>query len=131
MFRGVDCALHAQDLLRTWDVHVIYKLLAIVPEACAVPGAGQFRHPGAARPAVKIEAQLRAETAQRRKFGKMDFRQIGVALKNFTKAILDEDRQAKVRTKAFQNVERGCGKDAIAQAPQPEDGDPATPRQTF
>ena len=61
----------------------------------------------------------------------MDFGQIGVAFEDFAKAILDEDGEAEVGTEAFQNVERGCGEDAIAQAPQPEDGDPATPRQTF
>jgi hypothetical protein len=80
---------------------------------------------------MKVEAQVRTEAAQGRKFGKMDFRQVGVAFEDLTKTILDKDRQAKVGPEAFQNVERGCGKDAIAQAPQPEDGDPATPRQTF
>ena len=78
-----------------------------------------------------IGAQWRTEAAQRRKFGTMDFRQIGVAFENFTKAIFNKYREPEVGTEAFQNVERGCGKDAIAQAPQPEDGDPATPRQTF
>ena len=131
MLGGVDCAIHVQDLLRARDMHVIHKLLAIVAKACAVTGAGKFRHPGAACAAVKVEAQLRPEAAQGRQFGKMNFGKIGVAFEDFPKTILNEDREAEVWTESFQNVERGCGEHAVAQAPQPEDGDPATPRQTF
>ena len=45
--------------------------------------------------------------------------------------MFDEDSQAQVGAEAFQNVERGCGKDAIAQTPQPENSNPAATRQTF
>jgi hypothetical protein len=45
--------------------------------------------------------------------------------------IFHEDGEVEIRPEAFKDVERGCGKDAIAQASQPEDSDPATPGQTF
>ena len=65
MFRRVDLALHAQNLLRARDPHVVDELLAEVPEAGAIARAGELRHPGAARAAVKIQAELRPEAAQR------------------------------------------------------------------
>ena len=61
----------------------------------------------------------------------MDLGQIGVAFEDLAETVLHEDREVQIGTEAFQNVERGCGEHAIAQAPQPEDGDPAAPRQTF
>ncbi len=131
MLRCVDGAIHVQYLLGARDMHVIHKLLAIMPKARAVTGAGEFRHPGAACAAVQVEAQLRPETAQGRQFGKMNLGKIGVAFEDLPKTILNEDREVEVWTESFQNVERGCGEHAVAQTPQPEDGDPATPRQTF
>jgi len=83
------------------------------------------------RAAVEVEAELRTEAAQPSQFGRVDFGQIGVAFEDFTEAIFHEDGQAEVGAEAFENVERGCGEDAIAQASQPEDGNPAAPRQTF
>jgi hypothetical protein len=80
---------------------------------------------------VQVEAELRAEAAQCRQFGRVDFGQVGVAFEDFTKAILHEDSQAEIAPEAFENVERGCGEYAIAQAPEPEDGNPAASRQTF
>jgi hypothetical protein len=61
----------------------------------------------------------------------VDFGEIGVAFEDFTEAILHEDGEVEISPIAFENVERGCGEDAIAQAPEPEDGNPAAPRQTF
>jgi hypothetical protein len=80
---------------------------------------------------VDIEAELRTEAAQRRELGRVDFGEIGVAFEDFTETILHEDGEVEISPIAFENVERGCGEDAIAQAPEPEDGNPAAPRQTF
>src|SRR5258708_16556792 len=131
MFGGVDVAVVVQNFVRGRDSHVIDELLAIVTETGAVAGAGEFRHPGAARAAVEVEAELRTETAQDGEFGRVDLGEIWVAFEDFTEAILDEDGQAEVGAEAFENVERGCGEDAIAQTTQPENSNPATTRQTF
>jgi hypothetical protein len=65
---------------------------------------------------VEVEAELRPKYAQRREFGRMDFGQIGVTFEDFPKAILHEDGNPEVDPEAFENVERGCSEDAIAQA---------------
>jgi hypothetical protein len=80
---------------------------------------------------VEVEAELRAEAPQPSEFRRVDFGEIGIAFEDLTEAILHEDSEAKVGTEAFENVERGCSEDAIAQTPQPEDGNPAAPRQTL
>ena len=72
MFGGVDLAIHVQNFLRARDAHVVDELLAVVTEAGAVAGAGEFRHPGAARAAVEVEAELRTEAAQGGEFGSVD-----------------------------------------------------------
>jgi hypothetical protein len=107
MFGGVDDAIHVQDFLGTRDLHVVDELLAEVAKAGAVAGAGEFRHPGATRAAMEVEAELRTESAKRSEFGRVDFGEIGVAFEDFTEAILDEDGEAEVGAEAFENVERG------------------------
>ena len=131
MFGGVDLALDAQNLLRARDADVVDELLPEVREAGAIARAGKLRHPGAARAAVQIHAEPRAEAPQRGEVRGQDLIEIGIAFEDFAEAVLHEDGDVEVRAEAFQNVERGCGEDAIAQAPEPEDGDPAAPRQTF
>ena len=80
---------------------------------------------------MKIDAQLRPETAQRGKFRRQYFPQVAVAFEDFTEAIIYEYPDLQIGTVALQNVERGCREHAIAQAAQPQDRDPAPPRQTF
>jgi hypothetical protein len=61
----------------------------------------------------------------------VDFAEIGVAFEDFPKAIFYEDGEVEIRTETLEKVERGCGEDAIAQASEPEDRNPATPGQTL
>jgi hypothetical protein len=72
---------------------------------------------------------LGAEAAQGGEIGRQDLVEIGVAFEDFPEAIFDEDGEVEIGAEAFEDVERGCCEDAIAQATEPEDGDPATPRQ--
>jgi hypothetical protein len=131
MFGGVDFAIHPQNFLRARNVHVVDELLAVVAETGAVAGAREFRHPGAARAAVQVQAQLRAEAAQRGQFGGWISARSGLPSKTARKRFSTKTARRRSGAAAFENVERGCGEHAIAQAPEPEDGNPAAPRQTF
>ncbi len=64
MFRGVNFAVDVQNLLRAWNAQVIYELMAEVPEAGAKARARCGGHPGAARAAVKVKAEIRLFRAQ-------------------------------------------------------------------
>src|ERR1035441_10852745 len=72
MFGSVDFAMHVQNFLGARDGHVVDELLAVVAEAGTVACAGEFRHPGAARAAVEVEAELRTEAPQDSQFGRVD-----------------------------------------------------------
>jgi hypothetical protein len=61
----------------------------------------------------------------------MNFGKIGIAFEDFPETAFHEDGELEIGAETFEDVERGCGEDAIAQASQPEDSDPATPGQTF
>jgi hypothetical protein len=61
----------------------------------------------------------------------VDFSEIGVAFEDFPETVFHEDSEVQIGTEPFENVERGCGEDAIAQASEPEDRNPATPGQTL
>ena len=63
MFGGVDLAFDAENFLGARDRHVVDELLPVMSETGTIACAGEFRHPGAARAAVQIEAELRAEAA--------------------------------------------------------------------
>ena len=96
MLGGVDLAIHAQDFLRARNAHVVDELMAEVAEAGAEAGAGECRHPGAARAAVEVQAELRAPAAQRAQRRRQDFVQIGIAFEDFAEAVFHHDRQAQV-----------------------------------
>ena len=131
MFGGMHGALDAQDLLRARDANIVDGLVAEVGEAGAEGGSGEGGHPGAARAAVQIEAEVRAPVAQGEELGREEAGDVGVAFEDGAEAVFDHDGDAQVGAFAFENFERGGGEDAIAQRPEPQKGDPALARQIF
>ena len=56
---------------------------------------------------------------------------MGIVFKDGPEAVFHHDGDLEVGAGAFQKMERGGGKHAIAQRPQPEDRNPAPPRKIF
>ena len=96
MLRRVYLAIHAQDLLRARNRDVVDELPAVMGEAGAIAGAGEFGHPRAARAAVKIQTELRTEAAQRGQFRRQDIGNLGIALEDFAEAIFHEHAELQI-----------------------------------
>src|ERR1700704_1938792 len=105
MFRSMHYAIDLQDFLRARNAHVIYELAAEMPEPGTVARPGAGRHPGAARAAVKVEAELRARAAQAVELGRQDFVDIRVAFEELAETILHHHGDAQIGAKPFQDIE--------------------------
>ena len=128
MFGGVDLAVDAEDLLRAGDADVIGELAAEMPEAGAIAGAGEQRHPGAARAAVEVDAEIGRKPARSAaELRRQDFVDVRIAFEDGAEAIFDDDGEAQVGAEAFQDVERGGGENAIAERPEPRQRPPGCP----
>jgi hypothetical protein len=63
---------------------------------------------------MQVQAEARAPPAERAQFGGKNAIHIGVAFEDRAEAILDDDGEAHIGPRAFQNLQRGSGENAIA-----------------
>ena len=120
--------LDAQNLLRARDVRIVNPPMTKMSESGTPFGSGQCGHPRAAAAAMQIQTQPRTPVAQSPDGGRQNVVEVGIVFEERAEAVFHYYREPQVRPRAAQNVERGSRQNAVAQRPEPKDGDAATVR---
>src|SRR5215471_1724587 len=114
MFRCVDLPFDTEDLLRPRDPEVVYEALPEVAEARPISRAAERRQPRAASPAMKVDAELRGEPAERLQLRLHQFVDIGIVLEDRAKPPLYHHAGPKIRPMPLQDIERDRGEHAVS-----------------
>src|ERR1039458_68499 len=80
---------------------------------------------------MQVQAQPGTPPAHHSPLRSQNLIHVGVAFEDCAEALLYRDGHAQVGPRLFENVERGWRKHAVTQRPEPDNRDPAAPRQTF
>jgi hypothetical protein len=121
-------AFFAENFLCARNVEIVSPPMPEVSESGTVFGTGQCGHPRTARASVKIHTEPRTPSAQHTDRRRQDIVHIGIVFEEPAKTVLYYYCYTQIGPRTPQNVERGSGQNAVAQRPEPDDGDAATVR---
>src|SRR6185437_16047988 len=93
----------------------------VMRKARSPGGAGESCHPLAARASMQVDAKRRPMSTDSAPRGRKDL-DCGVSFKNRRKPTFDRYADVQIGTEAFEQLERGCCKNAVTERAQANDG---------